>query len=161
MASTAYLLSLRKFKCFNVHRVFGRDTTELRDFPTGLHTLCTHFKLRRVLASLRILWNDGAESAIARYGDDAGFRVSLQEIVNPRQGRSKCAGYLVALKIARRQDECLYAPPQQSCLFATVISESVVLGENDPSFFAHIGEPFFIRCVGWEAIVVDFDCSTR
>src|SRR5487761_1090729 len=26
MASTAYRLSLRKFKCFNVHRVFGRDT---------------------------------------------------------------------------------------------------------------------------------------
>jgi len=28
MASTAYLLSLRKFKCFNVHIVFGRERCE-------------------------------------------------------------------------------------------------------------------------------------
>jgi len=58
MASTAYLLSLRKFKCFNVHRVFGRDRSKVPSTRGGrcnfpANRLCEQFPICRSLRKKR------------------------------------------------------------------------------------------------------------
>ena len=41
-----------------------------------------------------------------------------------------------------------------------MISQSIVFGENNPTSLPHIGEPFFIPCIGQKMVVVDFDFNT-
>ncbi len=63
---------------------------------------------------------------------------------NSRQGLHKDLRHLVALEIARRQDEGADARVYQRFSFEISISDTMVFGQNDPAVASDLGQPVLV-----------------